>query len=323
MPGVPASAPGEPARAPGAPMSLPAAATAAATAAGARAAAAVGAPGGPGGGAPASAGGATVVLPRRRWRHGRRRCRAAAFPRLRSCARAPPVNGGGAAKPPVGPAPATAAAAGAAAAPPARAARRWADVASRRPCRRAPPLAPPAPAARAARPAAARAGRSPAIIALGGRDRRSSPWSRPVRFVRRQRRDARAAAEHGRPARVGLDAATGGTAAARRRGAGQGQPRRRSPSRYSTAPPSPASRGARPTSSRRPGFKQGVVTNDTTNQTRSATAVFYADNQKNAALEVAKIVGIPRDAVQKLDANTRGVAGRREVVVCVGADKAQ
>ena len=57
------------------------------------------------------------------------------------------------------------------------------------------------------------------------------------------------------------------------------------------------------------GFRQGVVTNDTTNQTRSATAVFYADGQRNAALDVAKIVGIPRDAVQRLDSNTRGVAG--------------
>jgi hypothetical protein len=72
------------------------------------------------------------------------------------------------------------------------------------------------------------------------------------------------------------------------------------------------------------GFKQGVVTNDTTNQTRSATAIFYADNQKNAALEVAKIVGIGRDAVQKIDAQTRGVAGEdAEVVVSVGADQAR
>jgi hypothetical protein len=72
------------------------------------------------------------------------------------------------------------------------------------------------------------------------------------------------------------------------------------------------------------GFQQGVVTNDTTNQTRSATAVFYADGQKDAALEVAKIVGIPRDAVQRLDSNTRGVAGEdADVVVSVGADQAR
>jgi hypothetical protein len=72
------------------------------------------------------------------------------------------------------------------------------------------------------------------------------------------------------------------------------------------------------------GFQPGTVTNDTTNQQRSATAVFYADNQKNAALEVAKIIGIGRDAVQPLDANTRGVAGQdADVVVSVGADQAR
>jgi hypothetical protein len=72
------------------------------------------------------------------------------------------------------------------------------------------------------------------------------------------------------------------------------------------------------------GFQQGVVTNDTTNQTRSATAIFYGDGQRNAAIEVAKIVGIGRDAVQKLDANTRGVAGEdADVVVSVGADQAR
>jgi hypothetical protein len=72
------------------------------------------------------------------------------------------------------------------------------------------------------------------------------------------------------------------------------------------------------------GFKPGVVTNDTTNQTRSATAIFYADGQRNAALQVAKIVGIGRDAVQKLDANTRGVAGQdADVVVSVGSDQAR
>jgi hypothetical protein len=72
------------------------------------------------------------------------------------------------------------------------------------------------------------------------------------------------------------------------------------------------------------GFKPGTVTNDTTNQSRSATAVFYADNQKNAALEVAKLIGIPRDAIQPLDANTRAVAGPdADVVVSVGADQAR
>ena len=72
------------------------------------------------------------------------------------------------------------------------------------------------------------------------------------------------------------------------------------------------------------GFKPGVVTNDTTNQTRSATAIFYANNQRRAALEVAKIIGIGRDAVQPLDTNTRNVSGEdADVVVSVGADQAR
>ena len=74
----------------------------------------------------------------------------------------------------------------------------------------------------------------------------------------------------------------------------------------------------------RAGFKPGTVTNDTTNQSRSATAVFYADNQKNAALEVAKLIGVGRDAVQQIDANTRAVAGQdADVVVSLGADQAR
>jgi hypothetical protein len=71
------------------------------------------------------------------------------------------------------------------------------------------------------------------------------------------------------------------------------------------------------------GFKPGVVTNDTTNQTRSATAIFYADGQRRAALDVARLIGIGRDAVQPLDANTRALAGQAHVVVSVGADQAR
>jgi hypothetical protein len=71
------------------------------------------------------------------------------------------------------------------------------------------------------------------------------------------------------------------------------------------------------------GFKPGVVTNDTTNQTRSATAIFYAGGQRRAALEVARLIGIGRDAVQPLDTNTRTIAGSADVVVSVGADQAR
>jgi hypothetical protein len=73
----------------------------------------------------------------------------------------------------------------------------------------------------------------------------------------------------------------------------------------------------------RAGFKPGVVTNDTTNQTRSATALFYAEGQRRAALDVARLIGIGRDAVQPLDRNTSTIAGDADVVVSVGADQAR
>jgi hypothetical protein len=72
------------------------------------------------------------------------------------------------------------------------------------------------------------------------------------------------------------------------------------------------------------GFKPGVVTNDTTNQARSATAIFYAAGQRAAALEVARIIKIGRDAVQPIDQSTRLLAGQdADVVVSVGADQAR
>jgi hypothetical protein len=72
------------------------------------------------------------------------------------------------------------------------------------------------------------------------------------------------------------------------------------------------------------GFKPGLVTNDTTNQARSATAIFYADGQRQAALDVARIIRIGRDAVQPMDQGTRLLAGEdADVVVSVGADQAR
>ncbi|HEX2104909.1 MAG TPA: LytR C-terminal domain-containing protein, partial [Solirubrobacteraceae bacterium] len=73
----------------------------------------------------------------------------------------------------------------------------------------------------------------------------------------------------------------------------------------------------------RAGFRPGVVTNDTTNQARSATAIFYSEGQRRAALDVARLIGIGRDAVQPLDRNTSTIAGDADVVVSVGADQAR
>jgi hypothetical protein len=72
------------------------------------------------------------------------------------------------------------------------------------------------------------------------------------------------------------------------------------------------------------GFKPGVVTNDTTNQARSATAVLYSDGNRRAALDVARVVEVGRDAVQPIDQGTRLIAGEdADVVVSVGADQSQ
>src|SRR4051812_2902838 len=314
VPSVPASAPGAPARAPGAPMSPPAAAPAAAPAAGARAATATGAPGGPGGGAPASAGGATAVLP----------APAPAVAAATAAPAAPPVNGGGAVTPPVGPAPATAAGAGRAPAPPAP---RSAPLRTSTSQATVPPRT-AAGAARAVRPRGTTGGRSRGTLAgmialgaaivvglvvvgltvLGGND--DKPPATPNTVA--------PPASASTTAGAGNASSNAGAAAPAKVNRGQ--------VRVAVLNGTTFTGLARSASDKltKAGFQPGVVTNDTTNQARSATAVFFASGQKNAALEVAKIVGIPRDAVQKLDANTRGVAGEdADVVVSVGADQAR
>jgi hypothetical protein len=72
------------------------------------------------------------------------------------------------------------------------------------------------------------------------------------------------------------------------------------------------------------GFKGGAVTNDTTNQARAATAVFYTPGNRAAAVDVAKVIGVGTDAVQPIDQTTKVLAGNdAQVVVSVGTDKAQ
>jgi LytR cell envelope-related transcriptional attenuator len=72
------------------------------------------------------------------------------------------------------------------------------------------------------------------------------------------------------------------------------------------------------------GYKQGVVTNDTTNQLRQQTQVFYdGAEHRAAALDVARIVGVRASLVTQMDANARTLAGNAQVAVFIGADKAQ
>ena len=66
-----------------------------------------------------------------------------------------------------------------------------------------------------------------------------------------------------------------------------------------------------------------VVTNDTTNQARPTTQIYYEAKARAAALDVAKILGVPTAQVKPMDANARALADRAQVAVFVGADKAQ
>jgi hypothetical protein len=66
-----------------------------------------------------------------------------------------------------------------------------------------------------------------------------------------------------------------------------------------------------------------VVTNDTTNQARDTTEIFFEPKARAAALDVAKILGVKAASVKPMDANARALADRATVAVFVGADKAQ
>jgi LytR cell envelope-related transcriptional attenuator len=66
-----------------------------------------------------------------------------------------------------------------------------------------------------------------------------------------------------------------------------------------------------------------VVTNDTTNQQRPATQVYYEAKARAAAFDVAKVLGVPTSQVKPMDANARALADRAQVAVFVGGDKAQ
>src|SRR3954469_23950205 len=318
VPGVPASTPDKPARWPGAPASVPAAAVAAATAAGAREAATALVPGGPGGGAPSSAGGRTATAPR---------------PAPAIAPGGPPAGGPGGPRPgapavaaagaPVngatgGPAPAT---------PPPRAAHR--PPAPLRASGASATMPPPRTAAGAAR---ARGG------GPSGRSRRGSLIGYTALVIAVAAiaifavlhfvvggDDNKPAAK---PNTVAPPAAAGRTTSTANasNGATGAAKVNRGKVRVAVLNGTTFTGLARSASDKltKAGFQPGTVTNDTTNQQRWAAAVFYADGQKNAALEVAKIIGTGRDAVQQLDANTRGVAGQdADVVVSVGADQAR
>ena len=71
------------------------------------------------------------------------------------------------------------------------------------------------------------------------------------------------------------------------------------------------------------GYREGVVTHDTTNQQRPVTQIYYEPSGKAAALDVAKILGVKAINVKPMDANARVAADRAQVADFVGTDKAQ
>jgi hypothetical protein len=66
-----------------------------------------------------------------------------------------------------------------------------------------------------------------------------------------------------------------------------------------------------------------VVTNDTTNQSRAWTTVYFEPGHRTDALGVASCLHIGADRVAPMDANARALADRADVAVFVGADWAR
>jgi LytR cell envelope-related transcriptional attenuator len=63
-----------------------------------------------------------------------------------------------------------------------------------------------------------------------------------------------------------------------------------------------------------------VVTNDTTNQSRVRTTIYYESDHRADALGVASCLHVGTDRVVAMDANARALADRAQVAVFVGSD---
>jgi hypothetical protein len=63
-----------------------------------------------------------------------------------------------------------------------------------------------------------------------------------------------------------------------------------------------------------------LVTNDTTNQQRARTTVYYEPGHRADALGVASCLHIGSDRVTPMDANARALSDRAQVAVFLGAD---
>jgi hypothetical protein len=68
------------------------------------------------------------------------------------------------------------------------------------------------------------------------------------------------------------------------------------------------------------GYELGPVSSTTPGYAK--TLVLYAEGQKRAAQKVARDLGVEKATVEKLDRETRGLAGGADVVVIAGEDRA-
>jgi LytR cell envelope-related transcriptional attenuator len=71
------------------------------------------------------------------------------------------------------------------------------------------------------------------------------------------------------------------------------------------------------------GFREGVVTNDTTNQQRQRTTIYYEPGYREQAQAVAACLEVDLNRARPMNANARVAGDRAEIVVFVGADKAK
>ena len=66
-----------------------------------------------------------------------------------------------------------------------------------------------------------------------------------------------------------------------------------------------------------------MVANDTTNQSRARTTVFFEHGHRTDALGVASCLHIGSDRVVAMDANARALADRAQVAIFIGYDRAR
>ena len=71
------------------------------------------------------------------------------------------------------------------------------------------------------------------------------------------------------------------------------------------------------------GYREGVVTNDTTNQQRQRTTIYYERGYREQAQTAAACLDVGLDRVRPMDAHARVAGDRSEVVVFIGFDKAK